>query len=260
MTRDSSGSDEKALVDKMKEMADRLEQAVGQSVEDPAVKGEMISAPLEKVRARMDEARIRVFKSLLDSSRSINRDLLERACNAEPEMAAARNPPPIRSRSKSFDAVCCALEQIRLDRLRGDEAAEWLAAKSDGLIDKKIAKSVLSLAKPGYQRNRGKYRKDVADRKDLALRALDGHPAWGIYRELIKQGFCSDAFGALLLAAEYELENVEVRNAWMPNGLDEFLLGLGFYENEVKGYSSLIRDKGAKAARNDWGYGYRSEQ
>ena len=30
--------------------------------------------------------------------------------------------------------------------------------------------------------------------------------------------------------------------------------------DEVKGYSSLIRDKGAKAARDDWGYGYRPEQ
>lgn len=260
MTRDSSGSDKKTLVDEMKELADRLEEAVGQSVETSAVKGELISASIEEVRARVDEARIRVFKSLLESSRSINRGLLERACNADPEMAAARNPPPIRSRSKSFDAACCALEQIRCNRLRGDGAVEWLKAKADGLIDQKIAKSVLSLAKPGYQRNRGKHGKDSARRKDLDLKALDGHPAWGKYRELIKQGFCSDAFAALLLAAEYELENVEVRNTWMPNGLDQFLRCLGFYENEVKGYSSLIRDKGAKAARNDWGYGYRPEQ
>ena len=252
MTRDSSGSDKKALVDKMKEIADRLEEAVGQSVEDPTVKGELISAPIEKVHARIDEARIRVFKSLLDSSRSINRGLLERACNADPEMAAARNPPPIRSRSKSFDAVCCALEQIRLDRVRGDGAAEWLAAKSDGLIDKKIAKSVLSLAKPGYQRNRGKHGQDSVRRKDLALKVLDSHPAWVKYREL--NGFCSKPFAALLLAAEYALENPEARNKYMPKGLEEFLENLGFYKNEVDGYSSLIRDEGATAARVSWGY------
>lgn len=236
----------------MKEMADRLEEAVGQSVEDPAVKGELISAPLEKVRARMDEARIRVFKALLHSSRSINRGLLERACSADPEMAAARNPPPIRSRSKSFDAVCCALEQIRLDRLRGDEAAEWLAAKSDGLIDKKIAKSVLSLAKPGYQRNRGRHGKNSFSRKDLALRVLDSHPAWAKFRKL--EGFCSNSFAALLLAAEYDLEDAEARSKYMPNGLEEFLENLGFYKNEVDGYSSLIRDEGATAARVSWGY------
>lgn len=252
MARDSSGSDKNTLSDEMTKIADRLQETVGQSVENSAVEGEPISASIDKVRARMDEGRLRVTQALLDSSSSINRGLLDRVCNSDPAMAAARNPPPIRSRSKSFDAVCCTLEQIRINRLQGDKAAEWLAAKSEGLIDKKIAKTVLSLANPGYHRNRGRHGKNSNERKDLALKVLESHPAWAKYRKLV--GFCSKSFAALLLAAEYELEDTEARNRYMPNGLEEFLDARGFYGNEVNGYSSLIRDEGSKAARNGWGY------
>ena len=251
MTRDS-GSDKKTFFEEMKEVADRLEESVGEFEVKSAVKGKLVSVAIKKIRARMDKGQKRVLQSLFNSSRSISRGLLERACDSDPEMAAARYPPPIRSRSKSIDAVCCALEQIRLNRLQGERAAEWLAAKSDGLIDKKIAKSVLSLAKPGYQRNRGKHGKDSLRRKDLALKVLESHPAWVKYCKL--EGFCSEPFAALLLAAEYDLEDAESRNRYMPNGLKEFLEALGFYNNEVNGYSSLIRDEGSIAARHSWGY------
>lgn len=254
MARDSLDSDKKTFNDAVEDLVDRLQEAAGQPVENFAVEGEPISASIERVRARIGEHRIRVSQALLEGSTSIQRDLLERLCNADPEMAAARYPPPIRSRSKSFDAVCCALEQIRRGRLSDVKAAEWLSAKSGGLICQKIAKSVLSLAKPGYRRNGGKHRKDSPKYKGLALDVLDSHPAWLKYRKLIEERFCSHPFAALLLASEYHLEDTEGRNRYMPNGLKEFLERLEFYEKEVNGYSSLIRDEGAIEARSGWGY------
>lgn len=256
MARDPLNNSDNEISDQLQEIANRLEESTAWAVERHGEsKGESVRGSIAEVRAKIDEHQIRVLRSLLECSRSINHGLLETACNAAPDMAAARNPPPIRSRSKSFDAACCALEQIRCNRLRDDGAAEWLAEKAAGLIDQKIAKSVLSLAKPGYQRNRGKHGKESVKRKDLALKSLDSHTAWEKYKRLVVEGFCSNAFSALLLAAEYELEDIEARNRYMPDGLKEFLRGLGFYENEVDGYFSLIRDEGAKAARVGWGYG-----
>lgn len=134
-----------------------------------------------------------------------------------------------------------------------------MVQKSSGLIDKKIAGVVLSLANPGYQRNRGKHRKDSFRRKDLKLEVLDSHRAWSKYRKLATEGFSSMAFSAILLAAEYELGGDKVRARRMPGGLVAFLNDLGFYAKEAKGYASLIRDEGALAARIGWGYSYKAE-
>lgn len=254
MTKVPSKLDERTFR-KLKTLANTLEEFGGRPVEDCSGPPEPLNVALAKVEARMASARADMWRAIAQSGRAINQTLLEAACNADCELAVARNPPPVRSRSQSFDAVCCALEQIRCGRLpTNNEAAEWLAARAGSLIDKKIAGSVLSLARPEYQRNRGKHRKDSPKRQELKLEVLQGQPAWTKYQLLAREGFCSEAFAALLLAADYDLGEADLRSQNMQNGLEKFLEHLGFYDKEVAGYSALVRDEGAKAARMGWGY------
>lgn len=253
---------EKSFDNQMKEVADRLEEALGQPLPDRSTEPEVRSSlEIAKVQMQIANRSAAVWRSLLEGLRGINQNLLDVASDSNPDWAVARYPPPMRSESNSLDAVCCALELIRRKLFRSDvAAAKWLASVADGLIDQKIAGSVLSLAKPGYQRNRGKHGKGSFRRRDLSLGVLDSHSAWAKYRELVVAGFCSEAFAAILLAAEYHLKDIETEPSVMPGGLEGFLDALGFYENEVAGYCSLIRDKGAKVARSAWGYGQKLEQ
>ena len=252
MKRNTSEPEKKSYGDVLRELADRLEESLLKPVDGTRSADRPAAKSIADIRVSITEHQLKVARSFNETYRSINRSLLDLTCRADPKMAAARNPPPVRSPSKSLDAVCCALEQIRVGNLDSAAAAEWVVEKANSLIDKKIAASVLTLASPGYQRNRGKYGKDSCNRRDFELDALDSHPAWADYCGL--EEFCSRYFAAVLLAAKYELVDVRGRAEYMAQGLEEFLRRLGFYDNEVNGYSSLIRDEGAKAARVGWGY------
>ena len=247
-------SSKTALSDQMKQVADRLEKLTGGPVEPP-VQGESVTLSIAKAEAQINETRASVYKALLQSSESMKKLVLERLFDSDPEMAAARYCPPIRSRSKSLDSICCALELMHRHRLVNRKAAAaWIVKKSGGLVDKKIAGVVLGLANPGYQRNQGKHRRDSPKYEELKLDALERHRAWAKYRKLATEGFSSMAFAAILLAAEYEHGDGEERNKYMARGVAAFLRELGFYQKEADGYSSLIRDEGAVAARIGWDY------